>query len=198
MQRSRLEVASSIAENQKNATVPAGGHPWGGAPPGGSGGGAGAPPGGPPGGSGGGWSGWTYDVYGNPYRQRLMKLPTVTSENYAWDGNSSTLRSHINKWTAEFSMFTPNEVIPFIRTLVPEEHRWRLKRVTTFWEAMQALIPLTSSEDVYVVNLVAEIHARPHCSSYREDKAFLLFLSKKVDELIEIQPQYHLSPGLCT
>ena len=127
-----------------------------------------------------------------------MKLPTVTSENYSWDGNSSTLRSHINKWTAEFSAFSPNEVIPFLLTLIPEEHRWRLKRVHTFDAAMHALIPLTSSEDVYVVNLVALIHARPHCSSYREDKTFLLFLSQKVDELLEVQPHFHLSPGLCT
>ena len=59
------------------------------------------------------------------------------------------------------------------------------------------LLVLTSSEDVYIENIIADIHERPKCRDYSEDKEFLTFLSMKIAELIEIQPDYHMSPGQC-
>ena len=126
-----------------------------------------------------------------------MKLPSINIADYSWDGDSSTLRSYIRKWTTEFGYHSANEIIPFIRQLIPEDHRWRLNKVTTFKGAMKELLVLTSSEDVYIEKIISEIYMHPYCSNYQEDKEFLLFLSKKVNQLIDIQPNHHISAGAC-
>ena len=92
-------------------------------------------------------------------------------------------------------MHSANEIIPFVRQLIPECHRWRLNKVTTFREAMYKLSVLSSPEDVYIEKIVSEIYGRPQCTNYQEDKQFLLFLSQKVHKLVEIQPHYVISPG---
>ena len=97
----------------------------------------------------------------------------------------------------EFGKHSSNELVPFLRTLVPKVHRWRLNRVTTMQGVKDALLVLTSSDDVYVVELLGEINSHPRCTSYSEDKQFLLLLSEKIDAIVEIRPNYHLSPGQC-
>ena len=49
---------------------------------------------------------------------------------------------------------------------------------------------LVSSEDVYVQNLEAEIRVYQRCKNLTEDKEYLNFLSMKVTQLIDIQPNY--------
>ena len=60
---------------------------------------------------------------------------------------------------------------------------------------MDALLVLTSSEDLYIEKILADIYARPHCNDFIEDKAFLLYLSTMVNQLVEIQPNYHIRSG---
>ena len=126
-----------------------------------------------------------------------MKLPAVSNLQYYWDGNSSTLRSYLRRWEVEFTYHSDNELIPFLKTLVPPEHLWRLKYCYTMEDVKEALLVLASSEDVYIENIIADIHSRPKCLDYSEDKQFLTFLSMKIAELIEIFPDYHMSPGQC-
>ena len=100
---------------------------------------------------------------------RLMKLPAVDIDHYRWTGDCSTLRSFIRLWTMEFFHHSPNEVIPFIRRCIPPDHRWRLNNVRTFREAMKALIVLTSSEEIYIINKPYLFYT---CASYNLIKEF--------------------------
>ena len=63
---------------------------------------------------------------------------------------------------------------------------------------MEALLILTSLEEVYVEKILSDIYTRPHSSYFVEDKEFLMYLSKMVNQLVEIQPNYHFSPSTCT
>lgn len=49
---------------------------------------------------------------------------------------------------------------------------------------------LVSSEDVYVQKIEAEIRAYPMCKNLTEDKEYLNFLSMKVTQLLDIQPNF--------
>ena len=95
-----------------------------------------------------------------------MKLPAVSNLQYYWDGNSSTLRSYLRLWETEFRQHTDNELIPFIKTLVPPDQLWRLKYCYSMADVKEALLVLTSTEDVYIQNIVAEIHSRPKCKNF--------------------------------
>lgn len=57
---------------------------------------------------------------------------------------------------------------------------------------------LVSSEDVYVQKIEAEIRAYPKCRNLTEDKAYHIFLSMKVTQLLDIQPQYSVTSAQCT
>ena len=129
---------------------------------------------------------------------RLMKLPSVDIDYYRWRGDCSTLRSFIRLWTMEFFYHSPNEVIPFLRRCIPPDHRWRLNNVRTFREAMRALIVLTSSEEIYIKQLIADILNKPICNNHHEDKEYLQWLAKTINQIQEIKPDYRFSPHDCT
>ena len=63
---------------------------------------------------------------------------------------------------------------------------------------MDCLLVLVSSEDVYVQKLEAEIRAYQRCRNLTEDKDYLNFLSMKVAQLIEIEPNYVVTSAQCT
>merc|ERR1712105_529027 len=131
----------------------------GGADPGSGGSGGGADPGSGGGGGGHGSTGSGSSGSGKSDKSgRLARLPAVSNIQYYWDGNSSTLRSYLRRWENEFGQHTDNEVISFLRTLVPPEHLWRLKNCYTMKDVKKVLLNLVSSEDVYIEQIVAEIH----------------------------------------
>ena len=123
----------------------------------------------------------------------IMKLPAVDSSQFFRDGNASTVESHLKEWEVLFAKHTDNERFPFLKTCVPKEHLWRLKDCHTFEGIKQALMELASKEDIFSLNIIDEVLARPKCKDYLEDKMFLTFLSMKLAELISVNPGYHLS-----
>ena len=127
-----------------------------------------------------------------------MKLPHITKDMYFWNGDTSQLRSYIRRWDKEFSKHSPNIVVPFIRSLVSEFYQWRLNKARTFQDCVNCLMVLVSSEDVYVQKLEAEIRAHPKCRNLTEDKEYLNFLSMKVTQLLDIQPNYVVTSAQCT
>ena len=60
------------------------------------------------------------------------------------------------------------------------------------------MLVLVNDEDVYLKKIEAEIRAYPRCSSIREDKKYLMFLSMKVTKLMDIDQNYVISPSQCT
>ena len=136
--------------------------------------------------------------YPRSHSPQLMKLQHITKDMYFWNGDTSQLRSYIRRWDKEFSKHSPNIVVPFIRTLVPEFHQWRLNKARTFQDCVDCLMVLVSSEDVYVQKLEAEIRAHPKCRNLTEDKEYLNFLSMKVAQLLDIQPNYVVTSAQCT
>ena len=92
-----------------------------------------------------------YFPYMKPPSPKLMKLPNITKDMYYWDGDTSTLRSYIRRWTNKFKNYSPNQVVPFIRSPVPESHQWRLNKATNFQDCIDCLMVLVSSEDDYVL-----------------------------------------------
>ena len=70
--------------------------------------------------------------YYKPPSPKLMKLPNTTKDMYSWDGDTSTLRSYIRRWSKEFGSHSPNVVVPFIRSLIPENNQWRLNKAKDF------------------------------------------------------------------
>ena len=108
-----------------------------------------------------------------------MKVPNITKDMYSWDGDTGTLRSYIRRWTKEFGNHSLNQVVPFIRSLVPESYQWKLNKATNFQDCIHCLMVLVSSEDVYVQKIQAEIRVYPKCRNFTEDKEYLNFLSMK-------------------
>jgi len=95
---------------------------------GGGGGGGGSDPGGSGGGGGSGRSSSGRRRSGSSKgSEGLMRLPAVSNLQFYWDGNSSTLRSYLKQWEVAFDHHTDNQIIPFLKTLFPQEHLWRLK-----------------------------------------------------------------------
>ena len=119
-----------------------------------------------------------------------MKLPHVTKELYFWNGDTSQLRSYIRRWDKDFGKHPDNVVVPWIKSLTPEEHQWRLHKARTFKDCVNCLLLLVSTEDVYVQKLEAQIRAHQGSRNLTEDKDYLNFLSWKVTQLIDIQPNY--------
>ena len=122
-----------------------GSDPWGysGFPPPGFPGGDGDPPGpSGPQGPGGDPRGVIYIPYPyvRPNSPPLLKLPNITKEAYFWDGDTSKLKSKIRLWDREFSKHSPNLVVPWIRSLVPDDHQWRLDKAQDFQDCVDALL----------------------------------------------------------
>merc|ERR1711867_291356 len=136
--------------------------------------------------------------YTRPKSPPLLKLPGITREQYFWDGDTSTLKSKIRLWTREFSKHSPNQVVPWIRSLLPEYYQWRLDQAKNFQECVDALLVLVNDEDVYIKKIEAEIRSYPNCTTIREDKRYLNFLSMKVTKLMDIDQNYVVSPSQCT
>ena len=128
----------------------------------------------------------------------LMKLPHVTKDLYFWNGDTSQIRSFIWRWDKDFGTHPANIVVPWIKSLVPVEHQWRLHKATNFQDCVNALLVLVSSEDVYVQKLEAQIRAHQRCRNLTEDKDYLNFLSMKVTQLLDIQPNYVVTTAKCT
>ena len=101
-------------------------------------------------------------------------------------------------WHREFSKHSPNLVVPWIRSLLPDDCQWRLDKAKDFQECVDALLVLVSDEDVYVKKIEAEIRAYPRCHNIREDKKYLMFLSRKVTKLMDIDQNYVIAPSHCT
>ena len=89
-------------------------------------------------------------------------------------------------------------MVPWIKSLIPLEHQWRLNKAKNFQDCVDCLLVLVSSEDVYVQKLESDIRAHPRCKNLTEDKEYLNFLSMKVTQLIDIQPNYVVTSAQCT
>ena len=50
----------------------------------------------------------------------IMKLPAVDSRQFYWDGNASTIESHLKEWEVLFADHTDNQRVPFLKTYVPK------------------------------------------------------------------------------
>lgn len=57
---------------------------------------------------------------------------------------------------------------------------------------------MVSDEDVYIKKIEGEIRSHPRCNSLLEDKQYLVFLSRKIAKLIDINNNYVISPSQCT
>merc|ERR1711872_753898 len=99
---------------------------------------------------------------------------------------SHNLKSKIRLWDREFSKHSPNQVVPWIRSLLPEYYQWRLDKAKNFQECVDALLVLVTDEDVYLKKIEAEIRSYPTFSTIRKDKRYLMFLSMKVTKLMDI------------
>ena len=77
-------------------------------------GGGGDPPHDPPGGGNGGGGGPPRDPPTSGSSWKLMKLLAVTVNEYFWNGDSSTSRSYMQKWTADLGSHSSNEPVPFL------------------------------------------------------------------------------------
>merc|ERR1711873_88162 len=86
----------------------------------------------------------------------------------------------------------------WIRSLLPEYYQWRLDKAKDFQECVDALLVLVTDEDVYLKKIEAEIRAYPRCHNIREDKKYLMFLSRKVTKLMDIDQNYVVAPSHCT
>ena len=128
----------------------------------------------------------------------LLKLPNITKDAYWWDGDTSTLKSKIRVWERDFGKHSPNIVVPWIRCLIPDDHQWRLDKANDFQDCVDALLDVVSDEDVYIKKIEAEIRSHPRCTSLLEDKHYLIFLSRKIAKLIDIEQHYVISPSQCT
>lgn len=152
--------------------------------PGGPGG-----PGGPPGHLGpDGNPGVLYVPYPyvRPKSPPLIKLPDISRDAYWWDGDSSTLKSKLRQWHREFGKHSDNVVVPWIRSLIPENERWRLYQAQDFQDCVDALLKCFSHEDIYIRRIEAQIRAYPKCTTLSEDKKYMSFLSMKVAKLMQI------------
>merc|ERR1711873_363826 len=86
----------------------------------------------------------------------------------------------------------------WIRSLLPEYYQWRLDKAKNFQECVDALLVLVTDEDVYLKKIEAEIRAYPRCYNIRQDKKYLMFLSRKVTKLMDIDQNNVVSPSQCT
>ena len=89
-------------------------------------------------------------------------------------------------------------VVPWIRSLIPDDQKWRLDKAQDFQDCVDALLLLVTDEDIYVRKIEAEIRAYPRCNNLVEDKKYLSFLSMKVTKLIDIEQHYVITPSHCT
>ena len=60
------------------------------------------------------------------------------------------------------------------------------------------MLVLVTDEDVYLKKIEAEIRAYPICHNIREHKEYLMFLSRKVTKLMDIDQNYVIAPSQCT
>ena len=88
--------------------------------------------------------------------------------------------------------------MPWIRSLIPDDHQWRLDKAKDFQDCVDALLLLVTDEDIYIRKIEAEIRAYPRCNNLVEDKKYLSFLSMKVSKLMDIEQHYVITPSHCT